>query len=112
LLGLPNYGYDWTLPHIQGRTAAETISNIEAANRANRAGTEVQYNETVQSPHFNYTDGNGTMREVWFDDERSTRVKLEVVNEFNLAGVGIWTIMNPFPVGIEVMNELFTVTKV
>ncbi len=112
LLGLPNYGYDWVLPHIQGQTAAETISNIEAADRATRAGAEIQFNETVQSPHFNYTDRNGAMREVWFDDERSTRAKLEVVNEFNLAGVGIWTIMNPFPVGIEVMSELFTVTKV
>jgi spore germination protein len=112
LLGLPNYGYDWTLPHIQGRTAAETISNAEAEGRASRTGAEIQYDETVQSPHFNYTDGAGAMHEVWFDDARSIRAKLELVNENNLAGVGIWTIMNPFPVGIEVMNELFTVTKV
>lgn len=112
LLGIPNYGYDWELPHLQSRTAAETISNIEAADRAGRAGAPIQYEETVQSPYFSYTNGTGTMHEVWFEDERSIRAKFELVNEFNLAGVGIWTIMNPFPVGIEVMNELFTVTKV
>lgn len=112
LLGLPNYGYDWTLPYIQGRTPAETISNVEAEGRANRAGAAIQYDETVQSPHFNYTDGTGAAHEVWFDDERSTRAKLDLVREHNLAGVSIWTIMNPFPAGIEIMNEMFTVTKV
>lgn len=112
LLALPNYGYDWMLPFVQGRTTAETISNVDAAGRAGRTGAAVKYDETVQSPHFNYTDDTGAAHEVWFDDARSTRAKLELVNEYNLAGVGIWTIMNPFPVGIRVMNELFTIMKV
>ena len=112
LLGLPNYGYDWALPYIQGRTAAETISNAEAVDRAGRTGAAIQYNDTVQSPHFNYTDSTGAIHEVWFDDERSTRVKLELVYEYNLAGVGIWTIMNPFPAGTRIINEMFTVMKV
>lgn len=37
---------------------------------------------------------------------------LELVNEFNLAGVSIWTIMNPFPAGVEAIDELFTVYKI
>ncbi len=112
LLGLPNYSYDWELPFVQGRTSAETISNVEAENRASRTGSAIQYDETVQSPHFSYTNGTGAVHEVWFDDERSIRAKLELVNEYKLAGASIWTIMNPFPVGISVINEMFTVTKI
>ena len=27
-LGIPNYGYDWPLPYIQGETAATTIGTV------------------------------------------------------------------------------------
>lgn len=111
LLGLSNYGYDWKLPFIQG-APAETISHIEAAERAQRMGAMVSYDETVQSPHFNYLNPTGSTHEVWYEDARSIRVKLELVYEYDLAGVSIWTIMNPFPVFTETVNELFTVVKV
>ena len=29
-LGIPNYGYDWTLPYERGSSKARTISNTEA----------------------------------------------------------------------------------
>ena len=29
-LGIPNYGYDWTLPFVKGESKARTIGNIEA----------------------------------------------------------------------------------
>lgn len=112
LLGIPNYGYDWALPDERGRTAAETISNAEAESRASRTEAAIQYSDAVQSSHFNYTDRTGTAHEVWFDCERSIRAKLELVNEYDLAGVSIWTVMSPFPAGVRVMREMFTVTKV
>jgi spore germination protein len=112
LIGIPNYGYDWTLPYVQGSTAAETISESEAEGRASRTGAAIQYSDTVQAPHFNYTDGTGAAHEVWFEDERSIRAKLELVDEYDLAGVSIWTIMNPFPAWARIMAEMFTVKKV
>lgn len=33
-LGIPNYGYDWALPFIKGKSAATTIGNIEAVQIA------------------------------------------------------------------------------
>ncbi len=112
LMGLPNYGLDWTLPHVPGETIAEMISNTEAIELAERTGAAIHYDEIAHSHHYQYTDSLGSIHEVWFDDVRSTSAKLELVNQFDLAGISIWTIMNPFPVGIQMLNEMFTVYKV
>lgn len=34
LLGVPNYGYDWPLPFVQGQTRAKSISNQQAIDLA------------------------------------------------------------------------------
>jgi len=112
LMGLPNYGLDWTLPHVPGETVAQMISNIEAAELAERTDAVIQYDEIAHAHHYQYTDRLGSIHEVWFDDVRSTGVKLELVNQFDLAGISIWTIMNPFPAGIQLLNEMYTVYKV
>lgn len=112
MMGMANYGYDWTLPFVQGESKAENISNVEALERAAQVGAEIQFDEVAQSPFFEYTDDQGREHVVWFEDARSWRAKLELVNEFGLAGIGIWTVMDPFPSGQEVLNEMFTVAKV
>lgn len=33
-LGIPNYGYDWTLPFVQGSSKAATIGNVQAVQAA------------------------------------------------------------------------------
>ena len=33
-LGIPNYGYDWTLPFVRGTSRARTIGNVEAVQLA------------------------------------------------------------------------------
>ncbi|MDE7198019.1 MAG: LysM peptidoglycan-binding domain-containing protein, partial [Lachnospiraceae bacterium] len=41
-LGIPNYGYDWTLPFVQGSSRATTVSNQEAVRIAIEAGVPIQ----------------------------------------------------------------------
>lgn len=112
LMGFPNYGYDWTLPFVQGESVAENISNVEALERAAQVGAEIQFDEQAQSPFYEYVDEQGRQHIVWFEDARSTRAKLELINEYGLAGISIWTIMDPFPSGQEVLRSMFTVAKV
>lgn len=109
LLGISNYGYVWTLPY---GAAAERISQEEAAERAIRAGVPVEYDEIVQAPHYSYTTPEGVNQVVWYEDERSVRAKLSLVDEFNLSGISIWTIMNPFPAAIAAIDEMFLVFKI
>ena len=33
-MGIPNYGYDWTLPYVRGESKAQSLSNIEALRLA------------------------------------------------------------------------------
>ena len=112
LMGIPNYGYDWTLPYVKGQTAAENISNPEALARAARVGATIHYDETAQAPFYEYRDAEGRDHIVWFEDARSMKAKLELVNEYNLAGIGFWTVMDPWPSGQEVLRSMYTIAKV
>ncbi len=112
LMGIPNYGYDWTLPFIQGQSRAERISNPEAKSRAERVGVEIQYSERDQSPYYYYTDSLGAEHVVWFEDERSWRAKFELVREYGLAGLSIWNIVDAFPEGTALLTEFFDILKV
>jgi len=95
-LGIPNYGYDWPLPFQQGVTKAESISNQRAIELAVQYNIAILYDETAQSPHFNYTGPDGTVHEVWFEDARSLDAKYRLIAEYGLQGMGFWNIMRPF----------------
>ena len=95
-LGVPNYGYDWPLPFVQGTTRAQSISNQRAIELAIEYGIAIQYDETVQAPFFHYTDAAGIVHEVWFEDARSMAAKLRLIGEYGFQGAGFWNLMRPF----------------
>lgn len=109
LLGIPNYGYDWPLPFVQGETRADSISNQEAILRAIRYGAEIQYDERAQSPWYRYTDEEGRSHEVWFEDARSMEAKLRLLAEYGFQGAGYWNIMRPFPQTWLVLAALYEI---
>lgn len=110
-MGIPNYGYNWPLPFKRGNRAV-TVSNVGAVELAAKVGAEIQYDRLSQAPYFNYYESNGREHEVWFEDARSIRAKLELANEFKLAGVSYWTIGRYFPQNWLVLNSLYDVKKV
>lgn len=110
-MGIPNYGYNWPLPFKRGNRAA-SVSNVGAVDLAARVGAEIQYDKLSQAPYFNYYASNGREHEVWFEDARSIKAKLELANEFRLAGVSYWTIGRYFPQNWLVLNSLYDVKKV
>ncbi len=111
LMGIPNYGYDWTLPYKEG-TAARTVSNTGAVRLALNENAAIKYDEKAQSPFFNYYDDNRRQHEVWFEDARSINAKLRVAHEYGLAGVSYWTIGRYFPQNWLVLRSLYDVRKV
>ena len=108
-LGVPNYGYDWPLPFVQGTTKAQSISNQRAIELAVEYGVEIQYDETVQSPFFHYTDAGGTVHEVWFEDARSMEAKLRLIAEYGFRGAGFWNLMRPFSQTWLVLDSLYDI---
>lgn len=111
-LGIPNYGYDWPLPFVQGQTMARSISNQEAVELAVRNGAEIEFDEQAQSPFFRYTAEDGVVHEVWFEDARSMSAKLRLVSEYGLHGAGYWNLMRPYPQGWVLLNALYDVRTI
>ncbi len=110
LMGMPNYAYDWTLPYTLGR-AAEYLSVQSAVSRAVQQGVNIQYSPTAAAPFYTYTQ-NGVEHIVWFENARSTRARLLLVQEYGLLGVSYWTVNTFFPQNWAVLTDLYDIEKV
>ena len=110
-MGIPNYGYDWTLPYVKGESRADSISNVEAVDIARRYGVEIQFDDYAKAPYFNYTDEEGREHEVWFEDAESIKEKLLLISEYNLRGAMYWNLMRPFPQNWAVLNSLYNIVQ-
>lgn len=107
-LGIPNYGYDWTLPYVRGTSRARTVSNLEAVNLAIDAGVPIQFDETAMSPFFQY-EKDGQLHEVWFEDVRSYREKFSLLPIYSLRGMGYWQIMRFFRPNWLLLESTFVI---
>ena len=108
-LGIPNYGYNWTLPFVQGETKAESIPNAEAYELATKYRADIQFDENYLTPYFYYTDEDGRAHEVWFEDGRSIKAKLELIAEYGFLGAGYWNMMRPFQQGWSILNAMYDI---
>ncbi len=111
LMGIPNYGYDWTLPYQQGRRA-QTISNSDAIELARSKGSVIEFDNISMAPFFNYTDDDGNSHVVWFEDARSIEAKLKLVEKYDLGGVSYWNINKMFNQNWIVLDNMYKVDKV
>ncbi|MBD5526346.1 MAG: LysM peptidoglycan-binding domain-containing protein [Lachnospiraceae bacterium] len=109
-LGIPNYGYDWTLPFVQGSSRATTVSNQEAVRIAIENGVPIQFDEVAMSPFFRY-EKDGQQHEVWFEDVRSYREKFSLVPTYGLRGMGYWQIMRFFRPNWLLLEDTFRIQK-
>lgn len=89
LLGIANYGYDWT-----GNKQGQDLGEKAALSLAASTGAEVKWHDIYQVPYFFYWDNNGEKHEVWFESSNSMAFKLDLVNKYNLRGIAIWRLGN------------------
>ena len=75
-------------------------------------GATISYNEQTQAPTFKYYDSNGVQHEVWFEDARSIRAKLLLVNKYDLRGVSYWVLGLEFPQNWLILDSLYNIVKV
>lgn len=84
LLGCAAYGYDWSA----NGTRAYSIAGI--LNLASNNNAVIKWDTVSMSPYFSYTDALGIAHNVWFENAQSINYKLDLVNSYDLAGIGIW----------------------
>ncbi|MEO2077894.1 MAG: glycoside hydrolase family 18 protein [Bacillus sp. (in: firmicutes)] len=110
LMGQNLYGYDWTLPFVQG-SVAKAVSPQQAIQLAAKHNVEIQYDTKAQAPHFKYKDEAGKEHEVWFEDARSIQAKFDLIKELNLRGMSYWKLGLSFPQNWLLIVDNFNVTK-
>lgn len=111
LMGIPNYGYDWLLPYVQGISQAVSIGNDYAAVLAARKNTEILFDEIAQSPYYTYYDRTKKEHIVWFEDVRSIKAKYDLLEKNNLKGSGYWNVMRAFVSNWMYVNALYFIEK-
>jgi spore germination protein len=110
MMGQNLYGYDWTLPFVQG-TVARAVSPQQAITLAARNNVPIQYDQKAQAPFFYYTATDGKRHEVWFEDARSIQAKFNLIKELGLRGMSYWKLGLSFPQNWLLIQENFTVVK-
>jgi spore germination protein len=110
LMGQNLYGYDWTLPFVQG-TTAKAVSPQQAIVLAAENNVPIQYDTKSQAPFFRYTDTEGKQHEVWFEDARSIQEKFNLMKELGIRGMSYWKLGLSFPQNWLLITENFNVVK-
>lgn len=95
LLGIPYYGRDWTKTGADSYslkstdlTAALSLANTYQATVLR----ETSSGDTVGIPYFSYTDNTKAEHKVYYDDPASWEAKMGLMSQYNLGGVGAWSL--------------------
>lgn len=110
LMGVPNYGYDFLVPRVEGRPA-RLLTNLEAVDLAAAVNAAIRFNETAQSPYFDYYADN-QHHQAHFEDARSIESKIKLAVDYDLAGLSVWTLMSYFPQLTVLIDYYLEVVKV
>ena len=57
---------------------------------ARREGEEILWNQGFKTPYFHYRDDEGNRHQVWFENHKSLKFKMDLVKKYNLGGISIW----------------------
>ncbi len=110
LLGISNYGYDFTLPYVQGVSRATSVSTKQAFTLASQNGAEIFFDETVLAPYFDYTV-DGVSHRVWFEDVRSISSRLRLMAEKGLRGALWWNLNRENNQNLVAINDLIDIKR-
>ncbi|MDQ0897348.1 glycosyl hydrolase family 18 protein [Paenibacillus sp. V4I7] len=106
ILGVPRYGYDWTMDNGNVLNA-KAVSVTAATETAMKYEVPIQYSIQHQQPYFTYWDENGKRHSVWFEDARARAAKFQIVVDYRLKGVGAWQLGLNFPQSVFLVGQFF-----
>jgi len=109
VMSIPLYGYDWTLPFVEGGEFAKALNFQQAIHRAMRYNQSIDYNEREEAPFFRYTDENGKEHIVYFEDLRTMSAMFKMVSDLELGGISFWNLAFRFPAVWPMITDYFDV---
>ncbi|KAB2338221.1 LysM peptidoglycan-binding domain-containing protein [Cytobacillus depressus] len=111
ILGVPRYGYDWTMSN--GTVAsARAVSVATAVETAMKYQVPIQYSIEYQQPFYQYRDETGKRHIVWYEDTRARAQKLQLMVDYRLRGIGAWQLGLHFPQSSFLVREFMIPKKI
>lgn len=83
LLGIPLYGYDWA------GAKALPLTWREARELSTKNSASETWDPVSGSTYFTY-QRDGVNHDVWFENARSTQLKIRIAQEYQLGGILMW----------------------
>ncbi len=69
---------------------SEALGMAEAAERVSSAGVEAVWDDTVKQNYAEWTGSDGATYKIWLEDTASLEAKLQLIQEYSLAGSAAW----------------------
>lgn len=88
ILAIPFYTRIWT-ETANGDVTSKVVSMKDIESNIQK-GTEKEWKDDVKQNYVEYKQGN-TTKKMWIEDEKSIESKINLVNQYNLAGVSAWS---------------------
>lgn len=87
IAGIPFYTRIWTT--TDGNTTSRAVGMQAAIDQLNSDGQVALWNDDCGQYVASYTVGSST-RQIWFEEEKSIKAKMQVIQQENTAGVACW----------------------
>ena len=110
LLGLPWYGYRWSVPYAPQNPPAQSLSLDDAISLAAQHHASISFDLEAKVPYYDFEEAGETSL-VFFDDVQSMSLKIHQTKLFSLAGAGIWNITRPWLQGFALLNQQLALLK-
>jgi spore germination protein YaaH len=107
LLGIAGYGWNWDT--TAGK--AKYSSYEELMGQKTKYKAKVLWDSRSQTPHFGYVDEEQHSHQAWFENSHSLQIKLDLVEKYNLRGIGIWRLGLEDPMYWMTIQEKIKVKK-
>jgi len=98
-LGIAGYGYDWSSKGV------ESLEYGPIMNLVKQFRADVQWDEPSKTPWFTYEGADGVTHTVWYENKESLKYKLDLVNQYDIAGVALWKLGEEDPGYWQVFKE-------
>jgi len=107
LIGIAGYGWDWDTT----TNKALYSSYAQLMSQKTKYKAKVKWDSRSQTPYFSYVDTNNHSHQAWFENSYSLKFKLNLVEKYNLRGIGIWRLGLEDPKYWTILSEKIKVKK-
>lgn len=91
--GIPFYTRLWNTVTLEDGTTnvtSEALGMTEAKQRLENNNVEYAWDETTSQNYAEFQGGDGSLYQIWLEDDESIEKKMELVKDYGLGGVAAW----------------------